>query len=175
MESKKIFTKQMLMEECGVTKVKDDYFVRDVYKVKSKKRAIIKTKPSLMIQTFDKNDGSKGIHYIGLIVSLYNYKTKKYVSMSFAKLRMIWELGEVPMGQVIDHIDTNPLNNRLWNLRLLTEEENQKNRKVWKQFTLDEIKDKTVDELRQMISDRIFEELHKEIYENSKKQEQNIV
>lgn len=61
------------------------------------------------------------------------------------------------MGKVIDHIDTNPLNNDLSNLRLVDEQDNRANKKRWKQFTLEEVKDKSVDELREMIAQRIEE------------------
>ena len=153
MESKKVFTKEMLMEECGVVEVNNFYFVRDVFKKKANKRVIVQTMPTLMVQkVWDKKRGVFKPHYIGLTVSLYNYKTGKYVNMSFAKLRMIWELGEVPMGMVIDHIDTNPLNNELSNLRLLTEKENQDNRKKWKMFeSIDIIEGKSFAEIKKMI------------------------
>ena len=103
------------------------------------------------------NPDYRRLSYIGLTVSLYNYKTKKYVNMPFSKLRWIWEYGECPMGVCINHIDTNPLNNEMGNLRLLTEKENQQNRKVWKQFTFDDVKGKGVDELRGMIEEKKLE------------------
>lgn len=159
MESKKTFTRTMLQEECGVVEVNDSYFVRDVFKQKSKKQVITKTYPSLMIQkSWSNKKKCFRPHYIGLTVSLYNYKTSKYINMSFAKLRMIWELGEVEMGKVIDHIDTNPLNNQLSNLRLLSEKENQKNRKLWKQFeSIEELEGKSPKEISIMIQERIDE------------------
>lgn len=178
MESKKVFTKQMLIEECGVIDVTEDSFVRDVYKIKAKKQVRTVTKPTLMFQmrcSQKLNNHDKKLGYIGLTVSLYNYKTKKYINMPFSKLRWIWEYGECPMGVCIDHIDTNPLNNSLFNLRLLTERENQENRKVWKQFTIEDVKGKSVEEIRQMISDKINEEFEKKLWENFKNPNKKIV
>lgn len=169
MESKKVFTKAMLQEECGVIDVTDDSFVRDVYKVKAKKQIRTVTKPTLMIQKSQQADGKFKVHYIGLTVSLYNYKTKKYVNMPFSKLRWIWEHGECPMGVCIDHIDTNPLNNKLWNLRLLSEKENHENKKVWKQFEFEEICGKSVEELCLMISNKMTEEFQKIYFEQAEK------
>ena len=159
MESKKTFTKTMLQEECGVIEVNNFYFVRDVFKKKANKRVVTQTMPTLMIQkSWSKKDQCYKPSYIGLTVSLYNYKTGKYLNMSFAKLRMIWELGEVEMGKVIDHIDTNPLNNELSNLRVLTERENQENRKSWKKFeSMDEIEGKSYAQIKEMIENRIKE------------------
>ena len=44
--------------------------------------------------------------------------------------RVIWELayGPIPDGMEIDHIDRNPSNNRLSNLRLVTHSENNQNK-----------------------------------------------
>lgn len=45
--------------------------------------------------------------------------------------RIIWTIvmGEIPSGMLIDHIDGNPWNNKINNLRLATYEENARNRK----------------------------------------------
>lgn len=68
-----------------------------------------------------------------------------------------WHYGEVPVGYEIDHINTNPFDNRIENLRLTTRSENIANRKKWKMFTLEEIEGKTIPEIRQMIFDKIEE------------------
>lgn len=44
--------------------------------------------------------------------------------------RLLWEafVGEIPKGYEIDHIDTDPTNNKLENLRLVTHKENCNNK-----------------------------------------------
>lgn len=46
--------------------------------------------------------------------------------------RVIWEgmVCPIPPGHEVDHIDGNPLNNRLDNLRVVTKEENMRNRSM---------------------------------------------
>ena len=68
-----------------------------------------------------------------------------------------WHYGEVPIGYEIDHINTNPFDNRIENLRLTTRAENFANKKNWKMFTVDEIEGKSIPEIRQMIFNRIEE------------------
>ena len=60
------------------------------------------------------------------------YKFVYHNKKSCRAHRLIWELevGKIPEGMVIDHIDGNGLNNKLDNLRLVTMRQNAMNRKV---------------------------------------------
>ena len=60
------------------------------------------------------------------------YKRKKY-----SVHKIVWELfnGEVPIGFVINHIDVNPLNNKIENLRLGSMAQNQYNHSLRKDNT----------------------------------------
>ena len=69
--------------------------------------------------------------------------TKGYYMFQFSKNsqfkniylhRLVYEAfnGTIPEGLLIDHIDNNPLNNDICNLRLATSSENQYNKKVSK-------------------------------------------
>lgn len=42
----------------------------------------------------------------------------------------IWHFGSIPGGQEVDHIDRNPLNDRIENLRLVSRAENQRNHRI---------------------------------------------
>ena len=46
--------------------------------------------------------------------------------------RIVWELtyGEIPDGYIVDHLDGNPLNNKIENLACKTRADNMRNRKV---------------------------------------------
>lgn len=57
--------------------------------------------------------------------------------VAFMLHRIIYEMhfGEIPKGLQIDHIDRNPLNNKIENLRLATQNENQINSRVPKNNT----------------------------------------
>ena len=64
----------------------------------------------------------------------YCLKTIKYknnTQKNWLIHRLVWTIfkGEIPEGMEIDHIDDNPRNNKLDNLRLVTREENVKKMK----------------------------------------------
>lgn len=66
-------------------------------------------------------------------VYVWDYETNKNVSKRLH--RLVWETfcGEIPEGMQIDHIDGNPANNKLDNLRLVTPKENSNNpNTIWK-------------------------------------------
>lgn len=65
--------------------------------------------------------GSKRGGYFGVGIGEVSYLAHRLI--------WIWSNGPIPDGYLIDHIDGNGLNNRLDNLRLVTNAENQKNLK----------------------------------------------
>lgn len=65
-------------------------------------------------------------------VSSKGYRGTELNNVRFSLHRIIYKLayGEMPKNMQIDHIDGDKLNNRLDNLRLVTNSENQRNRKA---------------------------------------------
>lgn len=59
------------------------------------------------------------------------YKRVYFDGKTHGVHRVIWQMfnGEIPVGMQIDHIDGNPANNRIENLRLVSSEQNAMNRK----------------------------------------------
>ena len=65
------------------------------------------------------------------------YKGHTYYTVAIGKKnymlhRLVWiyHYGDIPDGMQIDHIDGNPLNNQIENLRLATPSQNQQNSKI---------------------------------------------
>lgn len=58
------------------------------------------------------------------------YRRVYFDGKTHAVHRVIWQMfnGNIPDGMQIDHIDGNPLNNKIENLRLVTAEQNSLNR-----------------------------------------------
>ena len=58
--------------------------------------------------------------------------TFRYKNHHYKNHRVVWFLlnGEIPDGLLIDHIDRNPFNNKIENLRLVNVKLNQRNRKM---------------------------------------------
>lgn len=170
--SKKELTKAML-EELGVVDVLGDrILIRDTGRtrgmyVECDNRAIY---PSLSKQT----DKKGNLRYISTTICIYNPKEKSYKSFSHHKLLWAWHYGYCPDGYEIDHINTNPLDNRLENLRLVSLSENGKNRRKWKMFTMEEISNKSVEEVKNMIDKRIEEYEDNPYYEQVKKEKKEL-
>jgi hypothetical protein len=93
-----------------------------------------------------------GYHVDGYLVRLYDsgnqfkhvgwknssgYLQTEVFGKAYMVHQIIWILhhGPIPEGLMIDHIDRNPLNNRIENLRLATTSENKINTKVPKNNT----------------------------------------
>lgn len=53
----------------------------------------------------------------------------RYCKQNYKAHRLVWvyHYGAIPFGKYIDHIDRNPLNNKIENLRLCTKSENMRN------------------------------------------------
>jgi hypothetical protein len=72
--------------------------------------------------TLSSNNGKKG--YCRITLPLTRIRIMYH--------RIVWELvhGPIPNNMQIDHIDGNPLNNKISNLRIVTSRQNNQNRKI---------------------------------------------
>ena len=152
MESKRQLTRQFL-EQCGITDIQSDYFVMENRQLKWSNQ-----EKTIIVPTIAKCKNSMGeLQYLSLCVAPWDPISNRNISVQYHRMVWAWHYGEVPIGYEIDHINTNPFDNRIENLRLTTRTENFANKKKWKMFTLEEIEGKTIPEIRQMIFDRIEE------------------
>lgn len=66
-------------------------------------------------------------------ISHNRYWEMGFDNKGFLVHRIVWALhnGEIPAGMVIDHIDGDGLNNRIENLRVVTQQSNMRNAKMY--------------------------------------------
>lgn len=77
-----------------------------------------------------RKDGKIG--YVVCQVSLYGGKSENYLRLPFSKMVYAWHHGQTSVDKVIDHINQNPLDCRIENLREVDEFWNtSKNARVW--------------------------------------------
>ena len=170
--SKSELTREML-EKIGVVSVDEEKVIaRDLGRIKGvyKDSDDIVYKPSLAKQ----KDKQGVLRYLSTIVSIYNPEERKYTSYSMHRLLYVWTYGVAPEGVEIDHINTNPLDNRVENLRPVNRTTNGKNRRKWKMFTEEEIDGKSIEEVREMIAQRIEEYKDNPYYEQVKREKEEL-
>lgn len=121
----KQLTKEML-EEMGVTiTINEDgnYVVkRMAVKAGMSKKPIEKTYKR--VKMIRKHKYAPDKVYVGYA---WSYKNKPFM-VTESRLVYAYFIGDIPDNYDIDHIDNDPFNNKLNNLRLLTREENLKKR-----------------------------------------------
>jgi hypothetical protein len=76
----------------------------------------------------ERKESNNGKYFVGSVNSS-GYLQTEHKQKVYMVHRIIWEMynGEIPNGMQIDHIDRNPLNNNIENLRLATQAQNQIN------------------------------------------------
>lgn len=94
-------------------------------KNKSKKMVLNKLKESILKR---KHKYAPDKEYPGYVWSKTGSKGYKSTTVATGRLIYAYFVGDIPAGYEIDHIDNNPFNNSLNNLRLLTKEENLRKR-----------------------------------------------
>lgn len=91
-------------------------------------------------ELFDYNDGAlypkrstrgrRATAPIGGVNGRYLYACVDYAYKAVHRLIWVWHYGPIPPLLYVDHVDHNPFNNRIENLRLVTNAENGKNRRL---------------------------------------------
>ena len=92
----------------------------------------LKTKPSDWVEMKGCVHKSTGYRVVKI-----NYKTYLYHRVVYFLHNNDWDIHNSSMDNMIDHIDRNPLNNSIENLRVVTNQENQWNKKDAKGYYLD--------------------------------------
>lgn len=154
MQAKTPLTREQLEEDFKIVSVYDTEITKSY--IPENRPGVIKEqtlRPTLNIQRSRKTGRVK---YVSWIVSLYDFTHKRYRSIPVHKLIYAWHLGECQAGKVIDHIDCNPLNNNILNLREVSEEENRANRRKYQYPDAEELR------LQLQISDRAVVDYMKE-------------
>lgn len=109
------FTKDDL-EKLGITVEKaDNEFGYNVYQFGRLKK--------INVRTYNKPKYSPESTKC-VLVSIYYRDKKQTRTVSLARLVYVAFLGDIPEGYVLHHLDENPLNNTLSNLRLLSRSDN---------------------------------------------------
>lgn len=65
-------------------------------------------------------------------IDAFGYVVVKFKQKAYRGHRIVWEMfnGEIPKGMQIDHINQNRSDNRIENLRIVTNQQNSKNRSM---------------------------------------------
>jgi len=102
----------------------------------------LKTKPSDWVEMKGCVHKSTGYRVVKI-----NYKTYLYHRVVYFLHNNDWDIHNSSMDNMIDHIDRNPLNNSIENLRVVTNQENTWNRDV-KGYTFNKARGKYIAQIK---------------------------
>ena len=115
-------TKQML-KDLGIFEICWDYTVDEWWiqsYTKVKDQEYLKHSHIPITIAVKRHPRGKDKYYKIVVI----YHEGKYYTYQLGRLIYAWFFGEVPEGMSVDHIDNDPMNNRLENLQLLTPAQN---------------------------------------------------